>query len=609
MHAGSACLVAIIARRLLLSGAWLAGFVFALHPVCVEAVAWISEQKSTFSGLLCLAAALAYMHFDRTRKTPHYFLATALFVLAVLSKTVTAMLPAALLVVFWWQRGRLQWRCDVLPLIPWLTVGAAAGTLTAWIERTFIGAEGADFLLTPIQRILLAGRLICFYTGKVLWPTNLMFTYPRWQIDPTDWRNYLFPAGVVAVAAGLSLIARRSRGPLSGFLVFVGTLFPVLGFLNVYPFRFSWAADHFQYLACLGIIIPLTTELTLATRWLVKGRACSTGLYVSLLVTLGIITCRYSGTYRDAETLYRETLAQNPDSWMAHNNLGYLLFRRPGRLPDAVAEYRSAVRIKPDYADSHYNLGVALMNIRGQLPEAITAYETAVRIRPNYPEAHNNLGNALSLVSGRLPEAVAEYQTALRLNPDYANAHYNLGNALSRIPGRLSEAIAEFQTALRLDPENAEAHNNLASALLRTPGRLPDAIAEFQKALRIRPGYPEAYNNLGTAFMEVPGGLPNAVAAFQSALHSKPDYEDAYYNLGRALSRIPGRLPEAIAAYQAALKINPADADAHSELGDALSQMPDGLANAIIEYETALRINPNTKAAQIRLRKFRAGGS
>jgi hypothetical protein len=170
LHAAAAGLVVVILRRLAIPGAWLAGFIFALHPVCVEAVAWISEQKSTLSAVFYLGSALAYLHFDRTRRRGQYFLALGLFAMALLSKTVTATLPATLLLVFWWQRGRLEWKRDVRPLLPWFVVGASAGLFTAWVERNMIGAQGADFALTLTDRFLLTGRVIWFDLRHVLWP-------------------------------------------------------------------------------------------------------------------------------------------------------------------------------------------------------------------------------------------------------------------------------------------------------------------------------------------------------------------------------------------------------------------------------------------------------
>src|ERR1700679_623430 len=197
LHALSACLGGAIVRYLRLPGAWLAGFLFALHPVCVEAVAWISEQKSTLSGAFYLAALLCYLHFDRSRRGWQYFLALALFVLALLSKTVAATLPAALLVLLWWRRGRLDWKRDVRLLLPWFALSVAAAAVTEYVEQNFLGARGPEFALTLAQRCLVASRAIWFYLGKLIWPVNLTFIYPRWKVDQTVWWQYLFPLGLL----------------------------------------------------------------------------------------------------------------------------------------------------------------------------------------------------------------------------------------------------------------------------------------------------------------------------------------------------------------------------------------------------------------------------
>ena len=209
LHALSACLVVMIVKRLVVPGAWLAGLIFALHPVCVESVAWIAEQKTTLSGAFCLASALTYLHFDRTRQTSWYWLALGLFLLALMSKTVTATLPGALLVILWWQRGRLDWKRDLLPLVPWLAIGAVAGLFTAWVETTLIGAKGADFDMPLADRLLLAGRAIWFYSGKLLWPSNLTFIYPRWKIEANASWQYAFPLGLAALLVAFSVMARR----------------------------------------------------------------------------------------------------------------------------------------------------------------------------------------------------------------------------------------------------------------------------------------------------------------------------------------------------------------------------------------------------------------
>lgn len=496
LHAGVAFLLVAVVRRLGLSGAWLAAFIFALHPVCVESVAWISEQKNTLSAFLYLASALFYLRFDEGRRRSYYFLASGLFVLALLTKTVTATLPAALLVIFWWRRGRLEWRRDVRPLSPWFLIGACSGLLTAWIERKLIGAEGAAFDLTALQRCLLAGRVIYFYVAKVLFPSNLMFIYPRWSVDSTRWFWYLFPCAVLVLVAGLCVLARRRRGPLAGFLFFAGTLFPVLGFFNVFPFLYSYVADHFQYLASMGIIVPVACGLaTVMKRMTIPGRRLAMAVLGALLATLGAMTWNQSRMYRSEETVYRETLARNPGCWMAHNNLGTLLANIPGRVPEAIAHFRAALAIKPDHAAAHNNLGFALSTDPGSLPEAIGEYEAAIEFRPDYPEAHFNLGNAL-VNENRVPEAIAQYEAAIRARPDYPDAHYNLGVILAGFSGRLPEAIHHLEIVVSINPGDALAHYKLGMMLAGDPKQSSEAIAHLEAALRIKPDLEPARQTL-----------------------------------------------------------------------------------------------------------------
>ncbi|MCL6545348.1 MAG: tetratricopeptide repeat protein, partial [Bryobacteraceae bacterium] len=567
LHAIAALLVAGIMRRLSLPGAWLGGFLFALHPVCVESVAWISEQKSTLSGVFYLAAALTYLNFDRTRRKQHYWLALGLFLLALLSKTVTATLPAALLVVLWWMRGRLQWRRDVAPLLPWFALGVPAGLFTAWVEKTHIGAQGAEFALSLPQRILLAGRVPWFYASKVVWPFDLMFSYPRWEIDPRQWWQYLYPAALIAVAAILLRLARNNRAALAGFLFFVGTLFPVLGFLNVYPFRYSYVADHFQYLAMLGILVPAAAGLA---RFPARMPAAQVATSILMPLALGVLSWQQSGAYRDVEALYRQTLARNPAAFFVRLNLGSERFKQ-GRVEEAAEEFEQAVRLKPDSA-----------------------------------EALENLGNALAALPGRLPEAVATLRKAIEYNPRSAEIHNNLGLALLSLPGHQEEAAAAFRRAIQLKPDFAPAHNNLGLALASMPGRLEEAIAEYQMALKIDPNYAAAYNNLGTAYSRIPGRAQDAIAAYRAALRANPDFAMAHFNLANVLSEIPGRTEEAVEEYRAALRIDPAMVEAHVNLGLTLAQVPGRLPEAIASLQQALRIRPGLEPAQQILVKLEA---
>jgi tetratricopeptide (TPR) repeat protein len=438
--------------------------------------------------------------------------------------------------------------------LPWLGLAVPAGLLTAWVERVYIGAQRMEDALTLPQRLLLAGRIPWFYASKALWPANLTFSYPRWKVDPGEWWQYVFPAGLVAVAIVLSLLARRSRGPLAAFLIFAGTLFPVLGFLNVYPFRYSYVADHFQYLAILAIIVPASAWLTVSVKRISPGRIGAFAVPALVVTILGVSTWRQSGMYRDEETLYRETLARNPGSDFARVNLGVLL-ARTDRLPEAIAEYQAALRADPSSAGAHLNLGLAYARTPGRLPEAIAEYRTALRINPGFSEAHLPLANALARLPGHMQEAIAEYGAALRIDPASVEAHINLGNALATMPDRLPDAVVEYQTALRIDPDSALAHVALGLTLARA-GQMTDAIAEFQAALRIDPQSAAAHFNLGRALAAMPDRLPDAVEEYKASLRIDPEVAEAHFELAYRLAQL-GRAPEAVAECQEALRINP----------------------------------------------------
>ena len=451
LHALNALLVALLVRRLGLRGAWLAAGLFALHPVMVESVAWITELKNTLSGTFYLGAALAYLRFDAERRARWYALAFACFLLALGSKTVTATLPGALLVVFWWKRGRRSWRGDVGPLLPFFALGAVSGLFTGWVELKLIGADGAAFALTPIERGLVAGRAIWFYLGKLAWPADLVFIYPRWRISTqTPWQC-LFPLGALAGLAILWVWRRRSRAPLAAALIFAGTLFPVLGFFNVYPFLFSFVADHFQYLASLGVIVPTAAGLASMAPHMRVRSAWIPG--VILLVGLGALTHAQSEIYRDEITLYRKTLERNPTCWMAHVNLGNAL-QADRRFDEAVAHYETALRLKPDFAKAHYDLGTALA-LQGRRPDAIAEFETALHFKPDYDKAHHNLGTMLAL-SGRIEEAERHFAATVRLNPAAVEARRNWSGTLLEL-GRVPEARSQLEEVLRLQPDDRQA--------------------------------------------------------------------------------------------------------------------------------------------------------
>src|SRR5437870_2696792 len=326
LHGFTAIVLLRILLRLKVPGAWLAAGLFALHPVQVESVAWISEIKNTLSGLFFFCSILAYLNFDQNRSRVAYFGSLALFLFGLMCKTAIAPLPAIILALLWWRRGRLRLRDDVVPSLPFFGLGIGAGLFTAWVERNFVGAHGTVFQLSILQRCLIAARDFWFYLFKLLWPVKLTFIYPRWQISGAIWWQYLFPLTLILLLALIWRLRKKNRGPLAAVLVFLGLLFPALGFINVYPFIYSFVADHFQYLACVGPLTLFAAGMTMALDSIAPGKVLlRPTISFLLLLTLGALSWRQCRDYRDIETLWRTTIARNPDCWMAYSNLGSFL--------------------------------------------------------------------------------------------------------------------------------------------------------------------------------------------------------------------------------------------------------------------------------------------
>ena len=598
MHVTAALLLATLLRRLEIPGAWLAAAIFALHPVQVESVAWMTELKNTLSTVFYFGAALLYLRFDACRRARWYLGALAVFVAALLSKTVTGTLPAALLLVFWWKRGRLRWRADVWPLLPFLALGAGFGILTGRWELVYNHCVGPDFEFTPVERLLIAGRAAWFQLSKLVWPSDLAFIYPRWSIDAGAWWQFVFPLGAVAVVGALWAIRRRSRAPLAAALFYGGTLFPTLGFFNLYTFRYSFVANHYQYVACAGIItLACAGAARLRDRLGPVGRRTWLAAVVAVVTTLAGLTWAESRYYADAATLYRVTLDRDPSSWLAHTNLGAL--ELDANRDDAMTHLREAIRLKPDLAEAHANLGNALQR-SGRGEEATAEYERALSLNPALPGAQSGLAAAL-LAAGRTEEAASRYDEALRLRPGSAELHRGRGDAW-RAAGRPVEGIGEYSVALQFQPDDAETHSKLGD-VLQEVGRLEEALVHYDQARPSMARNAAFHNNFGTA-LEAAGRGADAESQFLLALELQPEFGEAHFNLANLLTNA-GRSQEGARHYLEALRTNPGDPVMRNNLGVALIQMGRP-TDAAVQFAEALRLKPDYGDARANLARANA---
>src|SRR5467141_4001819 len=360
LHVANALLVWRVLARLNVPGAWLAGAIFALHPVQVESVAWITERKNVLMGFFFLLTLLAWIAFvdERTKRPWRFYpLALVLYVLALSAKTTACTLPAALLLILWLQKKPINKR-RLSQVVPFLILGIGMGLLAVWWERYHQGTRGVLFALGPIERILIASRAVWFYLSKLIWPSNLTFIYPKWNISPAHPLDYVWLLAGIALCAVI-YFARRyvGRGVEVAAAFFVATLSPVLGFIMLYTFRYTFVADHYQYLACIGPI-ALASAGIVSLADALKQRVFIWSAAVFAVAMLAVLTWRQGSMYGDIERLWRITLARNPECGMAHTNLGIVLLEK-GQVDEAIVHYRAALQMQPNSWDDEYNLGTA----------------------------------------------------------------------------------------------------------------------------------------------------------------------------------------------------------------------------------------------------------
>lgn len=584
LHALSAVLLWRILLRLKIPGAWVGAALFALHPVNVESVAWITERKNTLCMFFYLCAILAWMKDEDGEKKGWYVWAWVAFTLALLSKTAATPLPLVLLGLAWWRRGRIRWK-DLRRTGPFFAIAAVLAVVTVWFQyHQSIGQEvvRSDNLWS---RLAGAGWAVWFYFYKTVLPLNLMFVYPRWRIDAHNVLSYV-PLVLLIVLFVVLWQYRRSwgKGLFCALSYDVLLLLPVLGFLNIYFMKYSLVADHWQYFAMIG---PLVLAGALLAR-----KPVVAGL---VLVALCGLTWKQCGMYANAETLWRTTVKQNPGSWMAHYCLAHAVGAE-GRNDEAIAEFKKGIQLKPDIPEAHMDLALACRR-KGDMTAAISQYEKALKLKADLPEACNGLALVLDSV-GRRDEAVSNLLTALKYKPDYDEPHYNLG-LIYLHQDRVADAIAQFKAALQINPQHDKALANLGIALARQ-GRLDEAIHCYQDAIALMPTNAYAHNALGQA-LEDKNQFADAAVQYADAIAAQPDLADAREHLG-AILIMQGKFSDAEEHLTQALKLKPDLPSAHFNLGVVLAHF--GQTNeAAGHFRAALRLHPSPDmAAQIKIR-------
>ena len=451
---------------------WRSAFVaavFALHPLHVESVAWISERKDVLSGLFWMLTIAAYLHYARRPSAARYLLVLVAFVAGLLCKPMLVTMPLVLLLLDVWplRRLRVPWiesgRNDApagrrvwLDKIPLLLLSAASSVVTYLVQRS--GGAMPTLEKIPIwERVGNAAIAYLVYVKKTVWPSSLAIFYPR-QMDPV-WGVLLALLALIAATAVVLLLARRKPYLAVGWLWFVGTLVPTMGLVQV---GMQSMADRYMYIPMVGLAIMVAWGVPDR----IAGRRGSVPVLAvgaaAALIAMTLITRQQIAYWRDERALFQHALDVTRDNFVAHANLGVALHLE-GNVDEALTHYRAAERLQPNRdAVLQYNLGLAHAQ-KGLSDSAEVHLREALRLRPNYLDARTNLGILLAM-QGRLPEGEAQFREALRETPADAVATYNLGLALAA-QGRRSEAIAKYEEALRLKPDYSEARAALESEL------------------------------------------------------------------------------------------------------------------------------------------------
>ena len=462
-----ACAVVLwrVLKNLGIPGAHWGAALWAVHPVQVETVAWVTELKNIQSGFFYLLSILFFVRCLRSKdKNPpaagSYIWSLVFAALALASKSSTVVLPLVLGLVAWWVEGRMTWRTS-LRILPVLLMSAAAAIMALYTVDLQGVNQDTRWIRTWPERFITAGNVFWFYLGKLVWPHPLIFIYPRWNLYPERWTSYL-PLFLAIALLAVAWWKRMSwgRGLFFALAYFVVALLPVLGLVEHYFLRYSFVADHLQYLASMGPLALAGAAIPfLRQKFLSQRMAQAIPFELILVVILAVISTLRVWAYHDNETLWTDTVSRNPSCWMAYNNLGTLCLDR-GQVEQAQADFNRAIAIDSTLAEPYYNRGLASVRV-GEMDDAVVDFRRAIARDPNHGNAHYNLGNVF-LTAHRPAEAAAEFCRVVALNPQSVQGHNNLGVALMR-QHDFNGASTQFEQALQIDPNYGEARENLAA--------------------------------------------------------------------------------------------------------------------------------------------------
>ncbi|MGZ5544230.1 MAG: tetratricopeptide repeat protein, partial [Limisphaerales bacterium] len=464
LHAISAILLWRVLRTMKVPGAWLAAMVFAVHPVNVESVAWISQRKNALAMPFFLATILFYLKSKaQSGNIKYYVLSLVSFALALSSKTAVVPLPVVLLLVDSWQgrdavATKLTTVSTLKRVAPYFALSLIFGLITLWFQRhRVIGVEEVQ-TGSMAARLATAGWALWFYLYKTFVPLNLVFVYPRWQILPNHILTWLPLVAFVGIAVAIWRWRKRMRGVVLAFGYFVLMLLPVLGFVSIYYQKFSLVADHWQYFAIIGPIALAAAALVS----MVRTQAAINTIAIALSGGLAFLAWQQSHLYQSAEIIWRDTIARNPTCWLAHNSYGLEVMQRalgsspPDKplLEEAIAHYQESVRLRPDNVEARINIGSALIAL-GRVDEGKAEFKRTQEDFPNDALAFYNLGFILQQ-ERKLAEAVAEYRKAIKVWPQYTLAYMWLGRALAQ-DSKFAEAEEAYSQAVKFLPVSVPA--------------------------------------------------------------------------------------------------------------------------------------------------------